>query len=79
MQDTKTKLVITDYQPGERYDTVARTFEGLGVGETMEITNDHDIRPLLEVKLLQDFPNQYYWEYIEEGPKVFRAVITKKQ
>lgn len=78
MEDIKTRINIVDYQPKDRYITVSNTFEGLKPGEKMELVNDHDIRPLLQYKLYLDYPNQYDWEYIEQGPETWRAIITKR-
>lgn len=78
MTDVKVCIDIREYQPKDRYPTVSGAFEELESGEKMELINDHDIRPLLQYKLSTDYPNQYDWEYIEQGPQEWRAVIIKK-
>lgn len=77
MDDIKARINIVDYQPRDRYITVSSAFESLKSGEKMELINDHDIRPLLQYKLSIDYPNQYNWKYIQQGPEVWRTVITK--
>jgi len=42
----------------------------------MELLNDHDPRPLY-YQLMAERPDQVGWEYLEEGPEIWRAAITK--
>ena len=63
----------------DKYPTVHKTFESLKIGEKMELINDHDFRPIFEYKFPLDFPGQYEWAYLEEGPEVWRAAVTKTQ
>lgn len=78
MEKIKVRINIVDYQPKDRYTTVSSTFESLEPGEKMELINDHDIKPLLQYKLSLDYPDQYDWEYIQQGPDAWRAVIIKR-
>lgn len=61
----------------DKYPTVHKTFAALKTGEKMELVNDHDFRPIFEYKFPFDFPGQYEWFYLEEGPEVWRAAVTK--
>ncbi|MBH1940780.1 DUF2249 domain-containing protein [Mobilitalea sibirica] len=61
----------------DKYPTVQRTFTALSIGDKMELINDHDFRPLFEYKFPYDFPGQYEWEYLEEGPEVWRVAVTR--
>lgn len=61
----------------DKYPTVQRTFESLKVGEKMELINDHDMTPLFKFKFPLDFPGQYEWSYIQEGPDAWIASVTK--
>jgi len=60
-----------------KYPTVYKTFESLKIGEKMELVNDHEFRPIFEYKFPVDFPHQYEWKYLEEGPEVWRVAVTK--
>lgn len=68
-------IAITSHK--DKYPTVHKTFEALKVGEKMELINDHELRHLFEYKFTLDFPNQYEYTYLEEGPEVWRAAVTK--
>jgi uncharacterized protein (DUF2249 family) len=61
----------------DKYPTVHKTFEALKAGEKMELINDHELRHLFEYKFTLDFPDQYEYTYLEEGPEVWRAAVTK--
>ncbi|MDF2487044.1 MAG: hypothetical protein K0R46_3212, partial [Herbinix sp.] len=50
--------------------------EALQPGEIMELINDHDPRPL-HYQFIMERPNTFAWEYLEEGPEVWRVAITK--
>jgi len=61
----------------DKYPTVQKTFESLKIGEKMELVNDHEFRPIFEYKFPMDFPDQYEWKYLEEGPDIWRVAVTK--
>lgn len=61
----------------DKYPTVHKTFESLKIGEKMELINDHEMSPIFNYKFSLDFPGQYEWTYLEDGPEVWRASVTK--
>lgn len=61
----------------DKYPTVQKTFEALKIGEKMELINDHECSPIFKFKFPFDFPDQYEWTYLEEGPEVWRVAVTK--
>lgn len=72
------KIDIRELDPINRYPTVAETFEDLKAGEKLELANDHDLQHLLKYKFTIDYPEEYDYEYLEQGPEVWRVLITKK-
>lgn len=46
-------------------------------GQKMELINDHDPKPL-HYQFLAEMPDKFEWEYLENGPEVWRVSITKK-
>lgn len=64
------------YEPRDKHAVIFQTFENLKTGETMELINDHDPRPL-RYQMEAEYTNQYEWEYLEEGPEVWRVAISK--
>lgn len=66
------------YEPKDKHPTIFKTFESLMNGEKMELINDHDPRPL-HYQFIMELPEQFEWEYLEQGPEVWRVAITRKK
>ena len=77
MPNFATSLDIRIYEKGHKKDIIFKTFESLASGEKMELINDHDPRPLYQQFIL-NFPEHFEWEYLEQGPEIWRIAITKK-
>lgn len=65
------------YQPKDKHPTIFNTFFALKPEEKMELINDHDPRPL-HYQFIMELKEQFEWEYLEQGPEVWRVSITKK-
>ncbi len=65
------------YEPRDKHPAIFNTFEALKPGEKMELINDHDPRPL-HYQFIIELPDSFEWEYLEEGPEVWRVAIEKK-
>ena len=60
----------------EKHPTIFAAFDALGVGESFELVNNHN--PLhLRDEFETDHPDAYSWEYVDEGPEVWRIRIGK--
>jgi uncharacterized protein (DUF2249 family) len=68
---------VRQYAPKDKHPTIFRTFDNLESGQSMELINDHDPRPL-RYQLMMERPEQFDWEYLEEGPEIWRVAISKK-
>lgn len=68
---------VPDYPPKEKHPTIFKTYDSLKSGEFMELVNDHDPRPL-QYQFMMERPEEFTWEYIEQGPTVWRVAIGKK-
>ncbi|HZJ56962.1 MAG TPA: DUF2249 domain-containing protein [Clostridia bacterium] len=71
-----TRVDARKYPPREKHDTIFAAFEGLQPGQKMELTNDHDPKPLY-YQMMAEYTDQFNWEYLEEGPEVWRVAIGK--
>lgn len=62
--------------PREKHPTIFSTFSALAPGESFVLVNDHDPKPL---RYQFDFEHagQFGWEYLEEGPAVWRVEISR--
>ena len=77
MQTYAKVIHVPDYPPREKHSTIFKGFDELESGEFMQIVNDHDPRPL-QYQFMMERPEQFTWEYPEQGPEVWKVTIGKK-
>lgn len=68
---------VRDMKPRERHPLIFRTFDELEVGHSLMLINDHDPKPLY-YQLCHERPLEFVWEYLEQGPDVWRVQIGRK-
>lgn len=73
---SSTSVDVREIAPRDRHPLIFATFRGLGAGQTMELVNDHDPRPLY-YQMQAEQPGQFSWDYVENGPEVWRVRIAK--
>ncbi|HWI83043.1 DUF2249 domain-containing protein [Ramlibacter sp.] len=73
---TPTQIDVRVLPCEQRRELIFSTFDGLAAGKAMEIINDHDIKPLRGV-FENLAPGKFAWEYLQQGPDVWRVAITK--
>lgn len=69
-------LFVPDLQPALKHPTIFRKFDSLQSGEEFVIINDHDPKPLY-YQLLAERGNIFSWDYLEQGPEVWKVHIKK--
>lgn len=67
---------LRDVSPRERHTLIFNRFDALGVGDTLELVNDHDPVPL-RYQLENRAAGQFHWGYLEQGPALWRVRIAK--
>ncbi|MDP4091695.1 MAG: DUF2249 domain-containing protein [Bacillota bacterium] len=77
MTEFAAKVDARIYEPRVKHAVIFETFDKLNPGEVMELTNDHDPRPL-HYQFLAELEGKFDWQYLEEGPEVWRVAIAKK-
>lgn len=70
-------LNVTLIEPKLKHPTIFVRFDALQPGESLTIHNDHDPKPLY-YQLLGERGNIFIWEYLEQGPILWRVKMTKK-
>jgi uncharacterized protein (DUF2249 family) len=64
--------------PRDRHPLIFSTFRGLAPGAALELVNDHDPAPLYQqFEMLH--PGRFSWQYVEQGPQVWRVRIAKTE
>lgn len=73
-----TQLDVRTIQPRDRHPLIFSTFDNLQPGESFELLNDHAPKPLY-YQFLHERTDLFVWEYLEEGPEVWRVRITRTE
>ncbi|MGM8364397.1 DUF2249 domain-containing protein [Virgibacillus sp. W0181] len=72
----KEKINAPDIESKYRHPKILETFDGLSSGEFLELTNDHNPKPLY-YQFTVERVGIFSWEYLEEGPERWRVAIGK--
>lgn len=76
METTDPQLDVRTEPPARRHELIFDTYAGLAEGAGFVLVNDHDPKPLY-YQLAAEHPDQFSWDYLEEGPKVWRVRIGR--
>ena len=71
-----TRIDVRQLACEQRFALIFSTFGSLPAGQALELVNDHDPKPLRNV-FDAKHPGGYAWDYLEQGPDVWRVAITK--
>ncbi|MGH9328062.1 MAG: DUF2249 domain-containing protein [Terriglobia bacterium] len=79
--NTATIVSTIDVRPithQQRHPLIFRTYDALKPGEGFIIVVDHDPKPVFfELDFIQK--GKFTWDYLEQGPELWRVQVTKKQ
>ncbi len=73
---TADRIDVRTLPPRERHPLLFQRFDALASGESFELVNDHDPKPLY-YQFQAERPGRVAWTYLEEGPDVWRVRIGK--
>ncbi|KQZ78249.1 aminotransferase [Mesorhizobium sp. Root157] len=62
--------------PFERHQRIFDMLGALSHGGSLIIVNDHDPRPL-RAQIEMRHPGAYSWEYLQQGPDLWRVEISR--
>ena len=69
------QLDVRPIPPREKHPTIFSTFDALAPGESFVLINDHDPFPL-RFQFEAERAGKFTWEYLEQGPQVWRVLIS---
>ena len=69
-------LDVRSEPPARRHELIFETFHALAPDDAFELLNDHDPKPLY-YQLEAEQTGRFSWEYLEQGPEVWRARIGR--
>ncbi|NMR19068.1 DUF2249 domain-containing protein [Cellulomonas fimi] len=73
-----TDLDVRPLPPAQRHERILATVAALVPGEAFVLVNDHDPKPL-RYQLDAEQPGQIAWEYLAEGPELWRVLLTRER
>ena len=76
MNDTEQLIDVRDMPPRQRHPTIFSAWGQLEDGEAILLVNDHDPLPLY-FQFACESAGRFRWEYVEQGPEVWRVRISK--
>lgn len=69
-------LDVREIPPRSRHPLILETFNNLHPGESFLLVNDHDPKPLY-YQFQAELTGQFSWNYLEQGPEVWRVRIGR--
>jgi uncharacterized protein (DUF2249 family) len=74
--DTDAVLDVRSEPPARRHELIFDTFHALEPGSGFVLVNDHDPKPLW-YQFEAEYTGTYTWDYLEQGPQVWRVRIGR--
>lgn len=74
--NTSRVVDVRQTPPAQRHPMIFGTFEALEPGQSFELVNDHDPKPLF-YQFQAELTGQFEWDYLERGPETWRVQIKK--
>ena len=75
---SKKNVDVRQVAPPARHPLIFESFEALTQGSSFILVNDHDPKPLY-YQFKAEREGQFTWEYLEEGPQIWRVAIGKPE
>ncbi|MBV2234179.1 MAG: DUF2249 domain-containing protein [Sterolibacterium sp.] len=75
-ENIKTTIDVRTIPPRERHPLIFNTYDSLAAGEGLLLVNDHDPKPLY-YQFQSESKGEFTWDYLEQGPAVWRVRIGK--
>ena len=69
---------VRKIQPSERHATIFDILQALKPRQSFMVISDHEPRPL-HYQIQARFPDLFGWNYVQQGPDVWRVVISREE
>ena len=69
-------LDVRSLVPAQRHQIIFEKYGALEPGQSYVLVNDHDPKPLY-YQFAAEHAGRFSWEYLEEGPEVWRVEIGR--
>ena len=77
MADILEKIDVQKIPPKNRHSIFFDKYDGLDEGQALMIINDHDPKPLQYQMAALYGSDSFSWNYVEDGPEVWKVYIEK--
>lgn len=67
---------VREIAPRDRHGRVLSGIRALRAGQSLELVNDHDPKPLY-YQMQAEMPGLFGWDYVQDGPDVWCVRITR--
>ena len=74
--NTDPTLDVRSEPPARRHTMIFESYAALAPGSGFELVNDHDPKPLY-YQFEAEHTGQFSWDYLEQGPEVWRVRIGR--
>jgi uncharacterized protein (DUF2249 family) len=78
MPSTDFDLDVRSEPPARRHELIFDTWQGLSAGQGFTLINDHDPKPLY-YQFAAEHEGEFSWDYVEQGPEVWRVRIGRPE
>lgn len=75
---TDATLDVRSEAPARRHELIFENYHALEPGQGFVLVNDHDPKPLW-YQFEAEFTGKFSWDYLEEGPQVWRVRIGRPE
>jgi len=75
----QTRLDVRPIEPKHRFERIMSAYHDLSLGETLELVVDHDPKCMYYTLEAEHGAETFSFEYLEEGPKVWRVHVQKEK
>jgi uncharacterized protein (DUF2249 family) len=74
-----TDVDVRPVPPKDRYDMIMGAYEALAVGESMQLTVDHDPQCMYYTLRATRGDDGFSFDYLEQGPETWRVIVTRAE
>lgn len=70
------ELDVRNLVPAQRHEAIFQTYNALNAGDGFVLLNDHDPKPLY-YQFEAEHAGEFDWNYLEQGPEVWKVRIGR--
>jgi uncharacterized protein (DUF2249 family) len=77
MMSKTTGVDVRPIEPKFRYDVIMEAYNKLDIGQSMDLTVDHDPQCMYYTLRATRGDDAFAFKYIERGPETWRVIVTR--